>query len=259
MKIVPLLAITNAIALGLLLLLYLEQGDLKSRLESAHVQRADSGETVDEAAIEARILARLREETPAAAAGPVVGSEAPGDARLDDPADASAAAGAAGTSVAGGGGEGGGDQPAGILASGQMEKFRKNVRHAQELNRQEDRVDNEVSRLDRLVEGGRIAALDPVAKKALATKLLGFRDQARNVWTQMRTNPEVREMSREDRWKYMREEVQAVRESAIKELEKLVQPADAKVIVETSLRSGGSRGRRSGDTTPNRGRRADGR
>jgi hypothetical protein len=125
MKAVPILAITNALALGLVVVLYVQQGELEDRLKSSRAASPRSAPlTVDEAELEARILDRLRGfGTP----DYLQGSDAdqPEAARETEGGEPSAGSAA--------------DQPAGsepspgVLEGRRMETFRRNVRRANEL------------------------------------------------------------------------------------------------------------------------------
>lgn len=256
MKIVPILAISNALALGLVILLFVQQSDLKSQLGSSRSASRSGAAGIDVASMEQRILERLRDERGAAAP---VSVETAGEARVDDPTGTGEMTASRGSDGAPTGTEGG-DKDAGVLQGPRMEVFRRNVRKANELNRQEDRVNGEIERLDRLVENGRIAALNEKQKSEIANKVLGFRQSSREIWGQLRSNPQLREMAREDRMKYVREEFAAMRDRAAKELEKIVPPADAKTISETAMRGGWGGFRGDGGRTrgPGRNRNADG-
>jgi hypothetical protein len=75
----------------------------------------------------------------------------------------------------------------------------------------------------------------------VAKTLLSYRDQAPEIWRRMRSDPELREMSWEERRQVMTAEFDALRESAVKELEKIIPPADAKSLAEDSMRDRGGR------------------
>ncbi len=233
MKAVPLLAITNAVTLALVILLYFQQDEPRGHQRAAsHQAQINEADLED---LEARLFARLKQRdselykpgvTPETADRAVVKDG-------DGPSNATA---------------GGTDPEAGEtdattpeLPDGQMETFRNNVRKAIELNREEDRVDREMQRIDRLITNNKIGALSDKQKKVVATVLLNSRDKQPRIWRQFRDNPEMREMPREERAKIYRVEFQKLRDETQKELEDVIPAADAKTILEEGMR-GGDRG-----------------
>ncbi|MHC4956738.1 MAG: hypothetical protein ACYTGN_00085 [Planctomycetota bacterium] len=228
MKIVPILVITNAIAFGLLAMLFIEQGDLKSQLKTARSHSRPA--TVSDAGLEARLEALERMRAGSGAVATDLGT----DARVDAPS---------GEGLPTDGGEAAKDaeaaEAADVLQGERMESFRRNVRKANELNREEDRVTREVDRIARLVEEGKIASMSPAQEQKVAKTLLSYRDQIPEIWRRMRSDPEMREMSWEERRQVMQTEGDALRGRAVKDLEKIISAADAKALAEDSMRDRG--------------------
>ncbi len=230
MKAVPLLAITNAVTLALVILLYFQQDAPRGQ------QRAASPQTqINEVDMEARLFARLQQSA----------SELYSPVRAETTDRAVVKDGEVGSPLATGGetdpNAEGTDSATPELPDGQMQTFRRNVRKANELNREEDRVNREMERIDRLIANNKIGALSDEQKKAVATVLLNSRDKTPRVWRQFRTNPELRELPREERSRIIRVEFQKLRDETQKELEEVVPAADAKTILEEGMR-GGDRG-----------------
>ena len=225
MKAVPILAITNAIALAAVLLLYMQQSDLESQLKSARSGGRATSSSVDEAGLEARLLARLRGQIPGAALS--APTETRDEARVTgDKSDEPLASDAAPR----------GEGPP-VLEGRPMESFRANVRRAQDLNREEDRVSQVVETLDRLISENKIGTLNAAQRKAVARTILGARDKIPTIWRKFRSDPELRALPREERGTIMREEMTEIRTEAQKELENTVNAADATTIMEEAMRS----------------------
>ena len=231
MKAVPLLAITNAVTLALVILLYFQQDEPRGHQRAASHQASIDIDAI-KAEVRADVLASLRTRdselykpgvTPETADRAVVKDG-------DGPSNAT---------------PGGTDPEAADttieLPDAEMKTFRNNVRKAIELNREQDRVDREMQRIDRLITNNKIGALSDKQKKVVATVLLNSRDKAPRIWRQFRNNPEMREMPREERAKIYRVEFQKLRDETQKELEDVIPAADAKTILEEGMR-GGDRG-----------------
>jgi len=243
MKAVPILAITNTVALALVLMLYVQQNELESKLRTARSGPRSTATSVDEAALEARLLETLRGQVPGAsrAASPAA-EETVGEARVSSEGGETPDLGSAPE---------GEQSPDTTLRGAPMERFRANVRRANELNREADRVNRVVSTLDRLASENKIASLNPSQKKVVASAVLSAADKVPDIWRKFRGNPELRSLPREERGAMMREAYDALRAEAQTTLENVVTAADAKTILDEGLREarGPWRGRDSGGTT----------
>ena len=235
MKAVPILAVTSTLALAAAIYLFVRVDELEGQLKTRRGGGVSNGAAFDEAALEERIFERLAlrgarapDRPPAAEVGDraVVeseweGSASPVSSSAGDAADAAEA----------------GDLPPAI-AGREMEVFRRNVRKANALNQEEDRVQRVVDSLDRLVSENKIAALEGKQKKMVALTLIGARDRLPEVWRKLRSDPALRDLPREERGALFRQEVESLRVEAQKELEEFVPAADAKTILDDSLRTG---------------------
>jgi hypothetical protein len=245
MKATPILVITNVVALCMVALLYLNQLELKDQLGNARqpASRAPSADLAEAErfdALERRIaaLTRLIEEP--------AGMMAEGD--LPTGSDDSSVAGEGGEMDADGFAlpeiEGAGED--GLLPTNpKMEIFRRQVRRANDLNSQEDRVQRMNDSLDRLVEQNRIGALDPVQREAVTTALLRARTKIPQVMQKLRSDQTMADLPREERRELWRSAFEGLQTETQKELESAVPAADAKVISDSMAREamGGGRGR----------------
>ena len=249
MKPIPILVVTNAIALGLVAILFLKQEDLKSQLSSGRTSlRADNGS--DNGEMSAR-LKKLEERLRVRADGDdtELASGVPTDT------DNASSDGTAAT-------EGGlpplTDEQMEELRSGSkdavMEDFRKRVRLAQELNQREDRSNRVKDRLDELASDSKIAPLNDEQKDKVVAITFASQERSRNMWRKMR---DLGDMSREERRDFMRTEFDSLRAEMQKDLESVVPAADAKTLIDSNLMFSGARGMFGGDTggTARRGRR----
>ena len=89
-------------------------------------------------------------------------------------------------------------------------------------------------------------------QQKVAKTLLGYRDQAPDIWRRMRSDPEMRDLSWDERRQIMRTEFDALRDRATKDLEKIVAPADAKALADDSMRDRGRGPTRGPNRTRNR-------
>jgi hypothetical protein len=235
MKAVPILAVTSTLALAAAIYLFVRVDELEGQLRTRRGGGVANGTAVDEAALEERILERLSrrgarapDRPPAAEVGDraVVASEWEGSASPAGSAPVAAADP-----------EEAGDLPAAI-AGREMEVFRRNVRKANALNQEEDRIRRVVDSLDRLVSENKIAALDKGQKKQIALTLVSARERIPEVFRTLRSDPALRELPREERTNAWRQGMESVRIEAQKELEEFVPAADAKTILDDSLRTG---------------------
>ena len=251
MKALPILVITNALALGLALILMVEQQDLKSQLGAARSRPArpsagDPGLAAGAARERIGALERQLSTLLDSLGDPTIPV---GDGAGVEPS--------LGEEEASGGSNGGGMfglppiEEEGELEPGEepatdprMELFRRQVRRANQLDSVEDRRVRVERSLDRLVEQNRIGQLDATQKKAVTTKLMAARGQVSTIWARLREDPAIRELPREERWQAMRTQYEDFRTKTQRELEKVVPAADAKVIAEVAMRDAGRGGGR---------------
>jgi len=248
MKAIPILIVTNVLALGLVLLLYLDQQGLKDQLVNSRrsASRAPSAELAGAErfeALEKRIadLTRLIDE-PMGMVGEgdlVEGMRSADGLSTGESADGEYALPAI---------EDVGED--GILPSNpKMEVFRRQVRRANDLNSQEDRVRRMNESLDRLARDNRIGVLDDAQKEQVTAALLRSRARIPQILEKLRSDMTMRDLPREEQWEVRRGAFETLQAETQKELEGSVPAADAKVIVETMSRDymrggpGGGRGR----------------
>lgn len=234
MKIVPVLAITNALALALAIFLYVQQGELKSQAGS---RRSDSGEVARLAArLESlereheRVLAmRGIEQAPAGETasraaptgsdeGPAVGGEAPA---LGAQAPEEAA---------------GSDVPQEDYDPKEMDLFRRKVRKANELNGDEDQKTRIFERIDELVKQNKIAPLNAKQKEGVASTVLAYRKKVPDVWRRVAEGGAMENVSREERGRIVRAEYEALRTEAQRSLEEFMPAVDAKTYLDETMR-----------------------
>jgi len=245
MKAVSILALITTISLGGVILLYIDQQELKEQLSTrAGAVRAPGGEKEviqleaipwDDGQIEMaveRYLARQRE-----GAGTVAVVETPATEGVDaapkeseDPLDLLL------------------EEPGAVPDDAEMREFRGRVRRAQELNRREDEVRSVFETLDRLSDEGRIAALADDQKRRVTSTILKSREEGRNLWRNVRDKIDTEGLTGDQRrtaWRdQMRVEYETLRSSTVKQMEEIVHAADAGEIIQASLRGGGGdRGR----------------
>jgi hypothetical protein len=232
MKAVPILVVTNALALGLVVVLFVQQGDLESQLNATRTPTARHTDVVEEGAVEDRI-ARLERLLKATGGGADVGFDLP-----EGPGPGGEPAMAADGPAAGGEAEAGAE--AGVESGGaydpqEMERFRKKVRRAIELNGQEDRVTRVVDRLDGLISENKIAPLTPKQKTSVAETILAAQQKIPEVFRRLRESGSFNDVPREERRQLVRAEIDSLRGETQKELESTVPAADAKTIMDDYL------------------------
>jgi hypothetical protein len=238
MKAIPILVVTNALALALAIYLFVEQSALRSQLgarrsETVRTEFADPGDVQVRLDRLERGYAARGEALPPLEDAPSAGNAAPSrSATPDEPFASPGPRGAAAPD----------DAPAAPASEEydprELEVFRKKVRRANELNDEEDQLNRVAERLDTLVSENRIAPLDAGQRTALARLSLDYRRRVPDVWRKVReTLPET--ASREDRGRVMRAEFEALRAQAQREMELIVSAADAKTIMDESMRERG--------------------
>ncbi|HEX5138754.1 MAG TPA: hypothetical protein VFY93_17410 [Planctomycetota bacterium] len=239
MKIVPVLAVTNALALALAIYLLVQQGDLKAQTGSG---RSDSGEV---SRLKARIDALERDQErslamrgiePAAAddarhAAVPTGATAEG-ARSGGGTETPAVGGPAGDAEGEAAPDAGGEE----FDAGEMDVFRKKVRKALELNSEEDQKSRILDGIDELVKQNKIAPLNARQKDAVASTVLSYRKKIPDVFRKLRENGAMEGATREDRGRIYREEFDALRAEAQRSLEEFMPAADAKTYLDETMR-----------------------
>jgi hypothetical protein len=251
MKAVPLLVVTNALAIGMAIVLYFKVEEVSTQVGSTRTSRRSEA-AVDLSEVDARLdrLERAVREAPRPVSAPAV--ELPGSAALAVPTAGGVAAPAAGLE---GGAVGMPEAPSGDgSADAGMDAFRNHVRKAIELNNEEDRVQRVVDSIDGLVAENKIAPLNEKQKVKVAEALLSFRTRVPEVWRRAReSTPDG--ASRDERFKAMRTEMETLRVEAQTSLETVVPAADAKTILDDLARDGMARfGFGGGDGPPTPGR-----
>lgn len=226
MKIVPILAITNALALGLAIYVYVEQGANRGGSLRSDIVRTDP---IEAARLEMRIhdlelAARMREAPPAQEAQ-VADPVAP--ASSDTPPLASGL-------------------PAGERADPaaakvefnprEMETFRKKVRKANELNDAEEQKNRIVEGVDRLVKENKIAPLTPAQKEKLADTVIVSRKKGLDMWRKLREAGALEGTNREDRGRVVRQEMETLRTETQRALEEFMPAVDAKTYLDETTR-----------------------
>ena len=234
MKIVPILAITNALALGLAIFVYVKQGEhpgsprSEARPETGEVAKLRMRVEELELALKApRTTAAadvpFESAAPAASKGATARggeSEAPLAAPPPD-AEPSAEPGAADSET---------------FDFKEMEVFRKKVRKANELNQEEEQKKGIVDGIDRLVKENKIAPLSPTQKDAVATVVITSRRKGLDVFRKLRESGALESGNREARGQLIRAEMETIRAETQRALEDIMPAADAKAYLDETTR-----------------------
>lgn len=247
MKALPILIITNAVALGLGLMAYLELDDLRAQRggsrQSASREGADDRNDYYETQIAElkQQIARLSSERgvplPSAGEETSASGETPGKAidrsypvpeKFDETVE---------------------------LARPDFDYFRERVRLAQEENDKEERINREIERLDTLIANNRIGTLSDKAKQKAAETLIETRERTRLIWRGLREREDLRNLPREEQREAFRtayrKEQESIHSAAQKSLEELMPAADAETLMTSArgdLGSFGGRPTRGGRT-----------
>ena len=88
----------------------------------------------------------------------------------------------------------------------EMDRFRRKVRRAIELNSEEDQVNRVVGRIDNLVSANKIAPLTEQQKKTVAKTILSVRRQIPDVFRRLRASGTLDNVPREERGQIIRAE-----------------------------------------------------
>lgn len=233
MKPIPLLVVTNALALGLVVVLFVRQQDLEARLGSARSAASRPAEAAQEAPwLDAR-LERVEREL-ALRPGAVPEAPEPPPPVSEGPGEAPAAPAAPGEAWGGAG------APADLTPE-QMEVFRRRVRRAGELNAEEDRLSFVFESVDRLVAERKIAPLSAGQRDKVARTILTIRDRVPAVFRKFREDAAFRDLPQEQRRTAVRAEIDGLRAEAQKALEEVVPAQDAKTLVDEASTVDGER------------------
>lgn len=249
MKAVPILVVTNAVALGLAVLLFFQQEELKSQVSSSRSSGSRNVDSaVDRAAMEERLA--ILEARLASVRGGGGATERESPASASAPAPAEGGSGASPSSAAPGA------SPAPTFASpalpgdpgvdaspfdpAEMESFRRKVKVALDLNRDEEEVKGVVETLDGLATRSQIGSLSDVQKEKAAKSIVAARRKFPEMWRKVMADPANQNIAWDQRRQVIQSEIGNLRAAAQKELEEYLPAADAKKIAEETLR--GDRG-----------------
>ncbi|MFI5402149.1 MAG: hypothetical protein ACHQ1G_04370 [Planctomycetota bacterium] len=233
MKIVPVLAITNALALALAIYVYVEQGSNRGGSVRSDVVRTDP---IENARLEMRLneLERLLAAKARESAAP----DALAHGTTEDPAGAPAGSDGA-SPLASQPPEMGAD-PAGAVEEEfnprEMETFRKKVKKAQELNEAEDQKTRIVEGIDRLVKENKIGSLTPAQKESVANTVVVSRKKGIDIWRKLREGGGIDSTNREEMGRIVRQEMETVRTETQRALEEIMPAIDAKTYLDETMR-----------------------
>ncbi|MHC4408613.1 MAG: hypothetical protein ACYS0F_06380 [Planctomycetota bacterium] len=237
MKAVPILIVTNALALGLGLMAYLEMDDLKSqrasgRQDSSRVAAEGDDHLVAQITELKSQIARLAGERGVTLDA---GTDAPATMDPGKAIDRSVTAPEVFDETV-------------ELARPDFDYFRERVRLAQDENQKEERITRQVERIDTMISENRIGQLSEKAKRQAAQTLVETSEKTRKIWGLLRTRPDLQNLPQEERrtaWRdAYRKEQDVVRSAAQKSLETIMPAADAESIM--SQGGGGDFGMRTG-------------
>jgi len=234
MKTVPILAITNALALALAIFVYVKQGETQTASRRSDGVRSDAAE-IAQLKMELEDLKRAN-----AARGYVPEAASETTAAHGAPTGSAGAHGGSDTaSLASQPPEEGADPAAAgseEFNPQEMETFRKKVRKANELNDAEEQVKRVTDRLDELVRDNKIAPLNPRQKEAVATTVIAYRKKVPMVWQKLRASGTLENTTNEERGRIMRAEFDTLRTEAQRALEEFMPAVDAKTYLDDSMR-----------------------
>ncbi len=232
MKAVPILVISNVIALALVAYLWMGQADLEAKVDNRRTQAERGADPAyDDSSMNEQWKRRMEAELASLRQGAV--AEGGGMVPFSgDGSDAPTAVEGGGTETADATAEG---TEVTVAADPAMETFRKKVAEANELNREEDRINRVVEDIDKLSADNKIASLSAKKKIRVAKSLLGARGRIPQIWTRIRENNDLRSMPREEMRTLFQTEFDSLKAEAQKDLEGFVAAADAKTIVDESL------------------------
>jgi hypothetical protein len=247
MKAVPILVVTNVVALALGLMAYLELDDLKAQRGTMRQTASRDGAQSDDHLRDQ--IQDLRQQI-LRLEGAVTTAAAEGGPVASGPEASTAAGGSDGKAI-----DRGYPAPDKFdeeteLARPGFDYFRERVRLAQEANEKEDRINQQIDRLDNLITENRIGPLSDGQKRKAAEILLDTREKTRFIWRGLTQRDDLRNLPREEQREAYRREFRKERDSiqstAQKTLEELMPAADAETLMSSSGRDmgGGRRGAR---------------
>jgi hypothetical protein len=234
MKIVPVLAITNALALALAIYVYVEQGSNRGGSVRSDVVRSDP---IENARLEMRIneLERLLAAKARESSG---APDALAHGTTEDPAGAPAGSDGA-SPLASQPPEAGAD-PAGSVEEEfnprEMDTFRKKVKKANELNEAEDQKTRIIESVDRLVKENKIGPLTPAQKESVANTVVVSRKKGIDIWRKLRESGTLEGTNREEMGRLVRQEVETIRTETQRALEEIMPAIDAKTYLDETMR-----------------------
>ncbi len=237
MKTLPILVITNALALGLAIFVYVKQGENQGAARRSDGTRSEASEVaqlrtrIEELELGARAYRSpaasdvpFESGAPAAAKGATSHASEGGEAELAAPPAARPAVepGATGSEE---------------FDPQEMEVFREKVKKANELNQEEEQKKGIVDGIDRLVRENKIAPLTPSQKEAVATTVIVSRRKGMDVWKKLRESGTLDgTANREERGRIVRAEMETLRAETQRALEDIMPAADAKTYLDETLR-----------------------
>jgi len=227
-----LLAITTALSLGGVILLYVQQQELKEQLGAGSRAPTERGrDPHDDPALLSRLELLERRMLEQASTAPLPAPAPPAETKPGEgstglptfPEESAESA------------EGATPQ---TFDPREMETFRHKVKRANELNAEEDQRRAVVEQLDRMIGRNTIGAMTSAQKERTAKTVVASRTKVWGSWQRVFQNPENRDLPMEQRRELVRSEGETIRAEAQKELETFLPAADAKKIVDEQLQQG---------------------
>jgi hypothetical protein len=238
MKAVPLLVVTNVIALGMAAVALMNSGDdtSSSGSRSSRASSAQTGATGNDQ-LEAKIadlqaqIARMASERPAVKA--TSAGESAATATDGDAIDRTYGDGEFDTDAA--------------KADPAFANFRARVRLAGEENQREDSINSQVDRLDQLISENRIGTLSKAQKTKVAEKMIEQRGKTRMIWRGLRNREDLQNLPDDERRTAYRDAFRKEQETIKTEtktvLEGIMPAADAQTLMESGGGGFGGGGR----------------
>jgi hypothetical protein len=240
MKAVPILVITNMLALGLAVAALMDSGDTpssSSRSSRASSERsgAQGNDYYDAQIADLKAeIARISSDRATVKATPAGESS-----KLSED----------GKEIDRSYGEGELDADA-VKADPAFADFRARVRLAGEANEREDSINREVERMDELISDNKIGTLDKAQKTRVAEQLIDHRSKTRMVWRGLMNREDLRSLPQDERRNAYREasrkEQETIKAESMKVLEGIMPAADAQTLMESGRGGMGGRSMRRG-------------
>jgi hypothetical protein len=239
MKIIPILAVTNALALGLAVYLYVQLDQVRSQTGAGRSDTASARLAARVDTLERDLAMKGVELVPAAPAPEAVSRTDSSGAAMEPkehdgkapPALAANAPEETQDATTGAGAEENYDPR-------EMEVFRHKVKKALEINAEEDQKNRIIDGIDDLVKQNKIAPLNTKQKEGVAATVIAYRQKIPLVFTKLRESGALDNASREDRGRIVRSEFDTLRAEAQQSLEQYMPAADAKTYLDESMRDG---------------------